>query len=59
MMEEVCPWCHGVGGQWEVVVTKTRNIQVFENCRGCHGLGMVLRNLDSKASSVMRISKSF
>jgi hypothetical protein len=33
MTEELCPWCHGVGGQWEVAVTKTRDIQLFENCR--------------------------
>jgi len=43
MTEEVCPWCHGVGGQWEIVVTKTRDIQVFEHCRGCNWLGKVLR----------------
>ena len=41
--EEVCPRCHGVGGQWEIVLTNTRDIQIFENCRGCHGLGKVLR----------------
>jgi hypothetical protein len=22
--EEVCPWCHGLGGQWDIVLTKTR-----------------------------------
>ena len=37
MTEEVCPLCHGVGGRWEVVVTKTDEIQLFENCTGCHG----------------------
>ncbi|MFI5449817.1 MAG: hypothetical protein ACHQ03_08665 [Candidatus Bathyarchaeia archaeon] len=44
--EDVCPWCHGVGGQWEVVVTKSDEIKLFENCRGCHGLGKVLRSRD-------------
>jgi len=46
MTEEVFPWCHGVGGQWEVVVTKTNEIKLFEDCRGCYGLGEVLRNTD-------------
>ena len=42
--EEVCPWCHGVGGQWEAVETKTVEIKLYESCRGCHGLGKILRN---------------
>lgn len=50
--EEVCGRCHGVGDQWEVVVAKTDEIKLLENCRGCHGLGWLtlIQNASRKSN---------
>jgi DnaJ-class molecular chaperone len=37
--EVTCPWCDGVGGHLEAA----EEVQSFENCPACHGLGKVLR----------------
>ena len=42
---EVCPRCHGVGGQWEVVVRKTDEIRFFENRRERYASGRILRTV--------------
>ena len=52
MIEEVCPWCHGVGGQWEIVPTKPKDIQIFENCRGRHACRKPLKTTQNRASVI-------
>gem|GEM_PF-1594642 len=51
--EKLCPWCNGIGGAWEFHIVKRNKRDVgseigsFEKCRGCYGLGQILRQAPS------------
>lgn len=46
--EETCPWCNGVSGKWEFMITKKNSeVGTFEKCRACYGLGKILRQATS------------